>query len=291
MSAKEYYEKYGYQRNQPGWEDLTNTDKDLIKDQYPFYKGPGGREQDVAQDIWDRINQGPDVNIWRGLSERLGIKPGAIKQFAMGKFGELMKRPDFAKEYGLSKKALQQQLMDEERTMAGQFASRGLLDSSAHAAAVGGAMGGFSQSLADLMLGRAQMEEGAYQNRLGIAGGFLGQGLNFADTLNAQYLQDIGLRGEALNYLSSNRAQRNQFNLQRYGINPNPNDPFTFGDALPGLVQIGAAAASGGGGYNFGDIFSGGGAGGGGGGGSEDFFTDQQLNDLGYRTDFSDYNF
>ena len=127
---------------QPGWDEMTDRQKEMYKQNVPVYQGPGGAEQQMTQDWYQKSQAGPDTNIWRGLSEMLGFKPGAIKQFVMGKFGELMERPDFGKEYGLTKKALTQQLMETERTMAGQFASRGLLDSSDHASAVGGARGG-----------------------------------------------------------------------------------------------------------------------------------------------------
>ena len=261
MTREEYHAKYGYDTDpktpeqQADWDSLTDSQKDLHKDQAPIYQGPGAQEQGLTRDWWQQYQAGPDTNIWKGLSKMLGMQPGAIKQFAMGKFRELMRRPDFAKEYDLSKKALNQQLMDAERGMAGKFAARGLLDSSAHAQAVGGAMGGYSQSLADLMMGKAGMEESAYQNRMNIAGNYMTQGMNFADFLNTQYLQKMGLGAEAINYLATNRAQENQFNLQRYGINPNPNDPITTMEGLGMGLNIGGALYSaitgGGGGYNF----------------------------------------
>lgn len=206
------------------------------------------------------MEAGPDINIWRGLSEMLGFKPGAIKGFTMKKFRELMERPDFRKEYDLSKKALTQQLMETERGMAGQFASRGLLDSSAHAAAVGGAMGGYSQSLANLMLGRAGMEEQAYQGRLGMAGQMAGQGMNFAQFLNQQHMQEMGLSAQAIQFLSGERERERGFELQRYAINPNLNDPFTFQDWGPGAIGLATSLATGG----YGGVPSFGGGGGGG---------------------------
>lgn len=243
MTFEEYYAKYGYQRDQPGWETLSDTDKDMIKDKVPIYQGPGQQEQQMAQDWWSQAQAGPDIDIWKGLSEVFGYKPGAIKQFAMGKFRELLEKPDFAKEYGLGKKALTQQLMEAERGLASKFAARGLLDSSAHAQAVGGAMGGYTQGLANLMLGKAGMEEQARQSRFGQAMGMVGQGLTFADFLNAQYLQGMGLEAQAINYLAGERGQQNLFNLQRYGMNPNPNNPLTGADVIPGIAGIGLQAA------------------------------------------------
>ena len=266
MTAEEYHQKYGYERDMPGWDEMSDTDKGLIKNQYPFYQDPGQQEQGMTQDWWNQYQAGPDINIWRGLSEVFGFKPGAIKQFAVGKLRELMTRPDFAKEYGLGKKALTQQLMEAERGLAGKFAARGLLDSSAHAQAVGGAMGGYTQGLANLMLGKAGMEQTAYENQMNIAGNYATQGLNFADFLNTQYLQEMGLGAEAINYMQQNRAQENAFNMQRYGINPNPNNPITGLEAGLGIGNTLAsmyAAGAGGGGYNF----DWGGSGGGGGGG------------------------
>jgi len=247
MTSKEYYDKYGYQSSpqnpaqQADWDSLSNTSKEDIKQNRPFYQGPGEQEQGMAQDWWDKVGAGPDTNIWEGMSEMLGIKPGAIKAFAMKKFGELMQTPDFAKEYGIGKQALHQQLMDEERSLAGKFASRGLLDSSAHAQAVGGAMGGYTQGLSSLMLGKAGMQEQARATRFNQGMGMVGQGMKFADFLNTQYLQELGLGAQAISYLAGERGQENQFNMQRYGVNPNPNNPVT---GLEGALMIGNTAAS-----------------------------------------------
>jgi len=263
---EEYIKKHGNQpvpekydpKWTPEWQDdwnlLNATDRGAIKDYMPDYQGPGAQEQGATADWWKNFQEGPNTNIWQGLSKMLGIEPGAIKAFTMGKFRELMERPDFAKEYGLSKAALNQQLMEAERGMAGKFAARGLLDSSAHAQAVGGAMGGYSQSLADLMMGKAGMEESARSNRFNQAMGMAGQGMNFADFLNTQYLQKMGLGAEAIAYLQGNRNTENQFNLQRYAINPNPNDPITTMEGIGmGLNAGGAlysAIAGGGGGFS-----------------------------------------
>ena len=274
---EEYIKKHGNQpvpekydpKWTPEWQDdwnlLNATDRGAIKNYMPDWQGPGAQEQGATADWWKNFQEGPDTNIWKGLSKMLGIDPGAIKQFTMGKFRELMERPDFAKEYGLSKAALNQQLMDAERGMASKFAARGLLDSSAHAQAVGGAMGGYSQSLADLMMGKAGMEQSAYENQMNIAGNWGAQAGNFANFLNLQYMQKLGLGAEAVNYLAGNRAQENQFNLQRYGINPNPNDPITTMEGALGLGNMAAgiwSAIAGGGGFSG---FDWGGSGGGGG--------------------------
>jgi hypothetical protein len=263
MTFEEYHAQYGYERDQPGWDTLSDEDKDAIKDKVPLYQGPGETEQGLAEDWLADLEGGPDTNIWQGLSKTFGFSPGAIKKFVMGKFGELMQTPDFAKEYGLSRKALDQQLMEAERGIAGKFAARGLLDSSAHAQAVGGAMGGYTQGLAGLMLGKAGMEESARSDRFNQGMGMASQGLNFADFLNTQFLQKMGLGAEAINYLQQNRAQENAFNMQRYAINPNPNDPITTMEGIGMGANIGAgiySAIAGGGGYNF--DWTGGGGGG-----------------------------
>jgi hypothetical protein len=163
------------------------------------------------------------------LSKLFGLPARDIKRFAVGRFGELMERPDFAEEYGLAEEEL-------GRKFAEQFSARGLLDSSAHAAAMGG-------GLANLMLQRTAMEEGAWQNRMGLAGGFLGQGMTFADFLNTQYLQDLGLGAQAIGYLGGERGQQDVFNLQRYGISPNINDPLTGMDVFGGIAQLAAQYA------------------------------------------------
>lgn len=248
ITAQEYYEKYGYKRDQPGWHDLSDTDKDIIKDQRPFYQAPGAEETAATGEWWEKYQAGPDINIWKGLSEVLGIPAGAIKKFGLGKIGELMKRPDFAKEYGLRAE-------DLERDVSKAFAGRGLLDSSAMATAMGSGM-------SDLMQERAMMEENAWMNRLGKAGGFIGQGMDFAGFLNQQYLQDLGLGAEAIAYLSGERGKENTFNLQRYGVNPNLNDPITTAEGfLMGASGLGSI---------YGAITGGGGYGGGGGGGGQD---------------------
>ena len=250
---QKYIKKHGNQpvpeKNSPSWtpewqadwDVLLALDRTLIKKQYPDESPISGQEQGATADWWKNYQEGPDTNIWKGLSKMLGMPAGAIKSFTMGKFHELMERPDFAKEYGLSKAALNQQLMEAERGMAGKFAARGLLDSSAHAQAVGGAMGGYSQSLADLMMGKAGMEESAYQNRTNIAGNIMTQGMNFADFLNTQYMQKMGLGAEAINYLQQNRFQSDAFKLQRYGIDPDPYNPMTTGE---GALSIGTGLAS-----------------------------------------------
>lgn len=244
MSAQEYYDKYGYKRNQPGWDDLTDTDKGIIKKQRPFYQGPGEREQRLTEDWYEKYQAGPDTNIWKGLSKMLGIKPGAIKSFAMGKLGELFERPDFGEEYGLKAE-------DLERGLAEQFAGRGLLDSSMMGTAMGSGM-------SELMKERAMMEESAWMNRLGKAGGFVGQGVDFAKFLNTQYLQDLGLGAEAIAYLTGEREREMGFEMERYAIDPNINDPITGLEAILGIVNAGVGAYG---------AFGGGGFGGGGGGG------------------------
>ncbi len=246
MTAEEYYRQYGYQRDQPGWDELSDPDKEMIKQHVPFKDLPSAEEERLRAEHLAEMEAGPDTNIWRGLSEMLGFKPGAIKKFMMGKYMELMERPDFAKEYGLSKKALKQQLMETEQGLAGTFASRGLLDSSAHAAAVGGAVGGYMQSFADLMLGRAEMEQGAYERQMLLAGGMETRGADFAQFLNKQYIQSLGLSAEAIQFLSGERERDYALDIQRYGINPNISDPLTFGDWGPGALGLGAQLAMGG---------------------------------------------
>ena len=276
MTSEEYYKIYGYDtkpktpEQQAHWDSLSDPNKEDLKQHRPFYVGPGEQEQGMTEDWWNEFQQGPQTNIWEGLSEAFGFKPGAIKNFVMQKFGDLMKTPDFAKEYDLGKKALNQQLAEAERGMASKFAARGLLDSSAHAQAVGGAMGGYTQGLANLMLGKAGMEESARSNRFNQGMGMASQGLNFADFLNSQYLQKMGLGAEAINYLQQQRGQENAFNMQKYSINPNPHNPITTMEGILGGANVAGSlysAIAGGGGFGGFDW------GGGGGGGNMDIPT------------------
>lgn len=217
MTREEYIKKWGNepppktgapQEQYDDWSTLNAQAREYIKQPQAEHEGPTASEMALRQDIWGRISGGsgvtPDFNMWRMLSESLGFSPQQIRQFAMKNLGGLFEKPDFGKEYGLKGAEL-------ERQWASKASARGLLDSSGSQAALGG-------GLADLMMGRAQMEENARMNRLGLGtsliGNFTGmaqqQGFNKANWLNAQYLQDIGLRTEALQYLRDERGARNQ---------------------------------------------------------------------------------
>lgn len=241
---------------QDDWDALTNRDKTFVKQERPIYQPPGAREEGLTEDWYGKARAGPDLNIWKGLSEILGIPGRDIKRHFIKMYTELTERPDFGEEYGLRTE-------DLERSLSGSFAARGMLDSSAMASALG-------TGTAGLMKERAMMEETAWMNRLGRARGLRGEGFGFAEFLNKQFLQDLGLDAKAIAYLSGERERQNLFELQRYGIDPNPYDPMTTMEGAlgigTGLAGIYSAAAGGGGfgGYDWG-------APAGGGGGQTDF--------------------
>ena len=252
-----YVGKYGMQpvpeRDSPDWTQEWQDDwdagpdnpKQQIKDLIPDYQGPGSDEQTLTDAFHAARQGGPDTNIWKGLGEMFGVKPGALKKWGMDLLGGLTKGTDFSEEYGVGKDALNQQLRDTERGMYDRGAARGLLDSSATQAQLGGARGGYANALAGLMQWKGQAEEQSRQFNLSSLGTLGGYGMNFGQFLNSQYMQDMGLRAQEINYLANERSNENNFGLQKSGIWGSWN-PTTLGDVGPGLLQLAGTIASGG---------------------------------------------
>ena len=111
------------------------------------------------------------------------------------------------------------------------MSAQGLLDSSAMAAGVGGAVGGYSQSLADLMMWKGGAEEqsrqfdvGAGMNLAGVglnwAGMDVGNQMNLAQLMEADWMNQGNLGMYLLGYDAGQQQMMNQYNLQPRLRNP-----------------------------------------------------------------------
>jgi len=270
-AREQYIQQYGNSppphnappEQQAAWNNLSNADKDHVKTGAPVWGGMTPEQQQIAKGIWEDIQAGSPVDT-EALSSLIGeaAMTPAIRDWFMKTVPSLLtgKGEGFAKEYGVGRKALDVQLMEAERKLAEQFAARGLLDSSAHAAAVGGAAGGYSQALANLMMQRAHLQESSRQFDVGTGLRLGGLGLGWqqqdvanqfglANFLNAQYLQSIGLESQALDYLTQQQMSQNQFNLANVGNLQY--DPTTGLEVIAGLVPAAAAYFGGSGGMDF----------------------------------------
>ena len=214
------------------WDLLNDWEKEQVKQRIPGYIDMSPEEQKIAVRIHKLIAGGDPVD-QEELERLIGktkMSDALSKWWRDTSYNLIMgKGKDFAKEYGLKAK-------DFEASVAKQMSARGLLSSSAMGSALGG-------GLADLMLGRAEMEEQSRQFDVGTGQWLSGFGkaweqsdisteFAFADYMNKLYLQDLGLRSEELNYLGRERQQENVFNLQASGQWQGAGgwDPYTTAD-------------------------------------------------------------
>lgn len=270
MTYEEYIEKYGMDNPwEEGWEDLDEFQREKYKQGFTPYEGPGEDAQAIWDDLYEQFQSGGPID-WDKLQttiEQAGMSPG-IRDWFINQTRKLITGTgtDFAKEYGVGKKALDVQLDEAVRGVTEGMAARGLLDSSAMAAGVGGAMGGYSRSLADLMMWKGQAEEQSRQFDVGAGMNLGGMGLNWAgmdvanqmnlaQLMQTDWAQTQGLGMDLLGYDAQQQQAMNQYNLSQmmnWGWDPmtGMDVAMTFG---PPLINAWA-----------GGVFGGGGGGGGG---------------------------
>ena len=255
---------------QEDWDLLNDWEKEQVKQRIPGYIDMSPEEQKIAVRIHKLIAGGDPVD--QEELERLIGKTkmsGPLSKWWRRTSKELLESTgkDFAKEFGLKAK-------DFEAQIAKQFAARGLLSSSAMGSAFGGGM-------ADLMLGRAEMQEESRKFDVGTGQWLAGFGkaweqsdisneFAFADYTNKLFLQNLGLLESELNYLGRERQQENIFNLQSSGLWQGAGgwDPYTTADVVSfGAQLLPELLPTPGDFMNMYAMSQGGGAGGGGGGG------------------------
>ena len=248
---EEYHEQYGNKPGQPGWENLSNPERQWIKENRSPYQSYSAEEQAIMGDIWGDISAGSpaDIGGLESLMGRYKMSPG-IRQYLIKRVGKLLGGgPDYQDVYKAQKGKLDVGLREAERGISESQAARGLLDSSATQARLGAAEAGYSGSLADLLMGTAEMTERARYGRTQQGMGLMGMGLDWQgadvrnktslETLkNMLYTQGIGLKGGALEFLAQERARENAYQQGEV----RPWDPMTGGELIPGIITGGVQA-------------------------------------------------
>ena len=275
QTYEEYYEKYGLKPGQPGWEYLSNSEREWLKKGRAPYQSYTKEEKDIMAGVHRDITAGSpaDISGLEALTERYQMSP-AIRQYLIKKVGALFQGgPDYQDVYKAQKGKIDVAMREGERGIMERQAAMGLLDSSATQARLGGLQGGYTGALADLLMGTAQMTETARSNRMREGLGLMGAGLQWQGEdvgrksaleglKNALYAQDIGFKAGELDFLGAERGRENVWNLGFAGL---PQDePLTLAGMLPGILQSipGLIAAfSGGGDYSWlGSLFGQGGS-------------------------------
>lgn len=258
MSARsDYATKWGNeppgpdatQEQRDDWETLPDIAKDAVKNLVPIFTELSEEQQDLFNNILNDIEAGSPVDTER-LSKLVGeanITP-QVRNFFFNQVGALLSGrdvPDFQEVFRAEKRALGVSLDEQVQQIQNQAARRGVLGSSSTAAAVGGAIGGFSQSIASLLGDVAQRQEQARSTRFRQGLNLAGLGLDIqqqgvsnefqlAQLQNQLFLQDIGLQSGALDFLTNQQMLENQFNL---GVGGFPHDPLTTQEViLPALT-------------------------------------------------------
>lgn len=204
-------------------------DREKVKQNIPFYKGMSDEQRDIFDSIWDAIETGTpvDPSKLQGMIDKAKMPP-AVRKWFYDTAGPLLSGegvPDYQDVYKQQKGALDVSLNEQVRGIQERFARQGIPRSSAMASGVGGAVGGYSQSLADMMTDIARMQETAKMNAFTRGMGLAEIGLNWqqqdisnesamANFLNSLYLQDIGLQSDALDYLTQQQIMEQNVNVQ-----------------------------------------------------------------------------
>lgn len=263
---EEYHAKWGNQPGQEGWENLSRPERDWIKKGRAPYQGFSEQEQEMMGDIWSDIQEGSpaDISGLEELVERYQMSPG-IRQYLIKKVKGLFKGgPDYQDVYAAQKGKLDVEMRGQERALMERQSARGLLDTSGTQARLGALQGAYSGTLADLLMGTAEMTERTRHGRMGQGLELMRTGLGWQESdiqkktgletlRNLLYMQDIGLQTGALDFLGQERGRENQYNL---GFASLPQDePMTGLSGILGLIQAGASmwgASQGMGSYDFG---------------------------------------
>lgn len=251
QTLEEYYNEYGFTPGQPGWEYLSDNAKDDIKEKRAPYQGFTEQERRQQREAWELIQQGSPADLERmdALISRYQMSP-AIRKYLIGKIGSLLEAgPDYQDVYKAQKGKIDVAMRGKERGIMGRQAATGMLDSSATQARLGALQGEYGGALADLLLGTAELTERTREGRARTAG-MLGAGMlqwqgedvsrlsEMEAFRNLLYKQNLGFRGEALDYQAEERWRENMFNLQ----NIDPQEYLTLQSMLPGLLEFGASA-------------------------------------------------
>ena len=248
---EEYHSQYGNKPGQPGWENLSNPERQWIKENRSPYQSYTEQEQDIMAGIWGDIQAGSpaDISGLEGLTERYQMSPG-IRQYLIKRVGKLLSGgANYQDVYKAQKGKLDVAAREQERGIMERGAATGLLDSSATQARLGGLQGGYSGALADLLMGTREAEERTRATKFGQGINLMRTGLDWQQTdiqnktaletlRNMLYTQDIGFQAGALDYLGQERARENQYQLGEI----RPWDPMTGGEIIPGLIQAGTQA-------------------------------------------------
>ena len=217
---EEYHSQYGNKPGQPGWENLSNPERQWIKENRSPYQSYTEQEQQIMGDIWGDIQAGSpaDVSGLEDLTQRSQMSPG-IRQYLMKRVGKLLSGgSDYQDVYKAQKGKLDTAAREQERGIMERGAASGLLDSSATQAQIGGMRGAYAGSLADLLMGTQQMEEQANATRFSEGLGLMRTGLDWQQTdiqnktaletlKNMLYSQDIGFKAAGLDFLGQERAR------------------------------------------------------------------------------------
>ena len=273
---EQYHESYGNKPGQPGWENLSDPERDWIKKGRAPYQSYTAEEEAIMSDIWGDISAGSpaDIGGLESLMGRYKMSPG-IRQYLIKRVGKLLSGgPGYQDVYKAQKGKLDVALREGERGIAETQAARGLSDSSGTQARLGALEAGYSGSLADLLMGTREMEERSRATRFGQGLGLAELGLGWQEgdirnkttleTLrNMLYTQDIGLKAGGLEFLAGERGRENMYNL---GFAQLPQDePLSgieaLGPIITGGMQAFLASQTGGastlaGGNPFEDLFA-----------------------------------
>ena len=216
------------QEQRDDWENLPDPAKGAIKNLVPIFQGLSEEQQDAFNNIVADIEAGSPADI-EGLAkiiEDANITP-QVKKFFFDTVGALLTGkniPAFEKVFAEQKKALDVELGQQVRGITDEAARRGVLGSSSTAAGIGGAIGGYSQSIASLMsdIADRQQRARATQRTQGIQLGRLGFDIQQAgienrfeleEFQNQLYLENIALQSGALDFQTNQQIMENNFNL------------------------------------------------------------------------------
>lgn len=231
---EDFYEEYGGMlsgdpspEEQAAWDSLGDWGKEHLKQGFAPFEGPGEDTQAIWDELYEQFQSGGPVD-WESLQatlDKFEMSPG-VRDWFIRQTRNLITGggTDFAKEYGVGKRALDVQLGEATRGVMESMAARGLLDSSTTAWGVGGAMGGYTRGLADLMMWKGGAEEQSRQFNISAGMNLGSMGLNWAgmDIANEQNLAQLMMAGTAQNqglgmnllgYGAEQQNMMNQYNL------------------------------------------------------------------------------
>lgn len=228
---EEYHEQYGNKPGQPGWDNLSDPEKGWIKGGRSPYQGFTEQEEQMMGEWWRRVEEGSpaDISGLEDLMERYQMSPG-IRQYLIKRVQKLLTGgPDYQDVYAAQKGKLDVAMRGQERGLMGRQAARGLLGTSETQARLGALQGAYSGTLADLLMGTAEMTARTRATRRAQGLGLMQAGLGWQESdisrkgqleelRNMLYAQDLGLRETGIRYLGEERGRENIYNLGLAGL-------------------------------------------------------------------------